>query len=535
MRCKRLEGGKESQREGPILLMEGITKIYPTGLVANSNVTFEVREGEIHALVGENGAGKTTLMKVLFGLEKHDAGNIFVKGEQVNITSPRQAIGHGIGMVHQHFMLAPSLTVAENIVLGQEPRKGIWFDQKKAAETCIDLGKKYGLEVDPYAKIADVPVGVKQRVEILKALLRGSEILVLDEPTAVLTPQETVELFAALKALKEGGHTIIFISHKLAEVKEISDRVTVMRSGRVVGTRNTEEISIRDLSNMMVGRDVELELPRPKVSAEDRREVRLLVKDLKYVRDNKDVLKDINLQVKSGEIVGIAGIEGNGQAELVEILTGLCECHEGTIQICGEDATEKKPGEIRELGLSHIPQDRMTFGVAAEASVAENLISTRYNKPPISNGFLLNLKAIFATCLDLIKKFEIKANDPKQPVNTLSGGNIQKVVVAREFSTDPEVIIANQPTRGIDIGASESIHKYLVNATENGAAVLLISADLSEVMGLSNRLLVMYEGRIVAHFPDAEAVTEEELGLYMLGVKHQEPDEIVASLMGEAG
>jgi simple sugar transport system ATP-binding protein len=530
-----VESGKESQTKEPILLMQGITKVYPNGLVANSEVTLEVHKGEIHALVGENGAGKTTLMKILFGLEKHDAGDIFVKGKRASIASPSQAIRYGIGMVHQHFMLAPSLTVAENIVLGEEPTKGVWFDQRKAEEICAELGDKYRLKVDPHAKIADVAVGVKQRVEILKALMRGSDILVLDEPTAVLTPQETVELFVALRALREGGHTIIFISHKLSEVKEISDRVTVMRSGRVVGTEDTHKVTVQQLSKMMVGRDVELGLSRPGVSPANGREVRLLVQGLTYIRDSKEVLKDVSLKVRSGEILGIAGIEGNGQAELVEVLTGLSRCDRGTIEICGQDATQKKPGEIRELGLSHIPQDRMTFGVAAGASVAENLISTRYKKPPIANGVLLNLKGIFEVCASLINRFEIKASGPEQPVNTLSGGNIQKVVVAREFSTDPRVIIANQPTRGIDIGASESIHRYLVDATEKGAAVLLVSADLSEVMGLSNRLLVMYEGRVVAHFDNAEAVSEEELGLYMLGVKRQDPHEIAASMMGEAG
>ncbi len=529
-----MESGKESHTQEPILLMQGITKVYPNGLIANSDVTLEVRKGEIHALVGENGAGKTTLMKILFGLEGHDAGDVFVRGKKVDITSPKDAISHGIGMVHQHFMLAPSLTVAENIVLGEEPRKGIWFDRKKAEEICAELGEKYRLKVDPHAKITDVAVGVKQRVEILKALMRGSDILVLDEPTAVLTPQETIELFAALRALRDGGHTIIFISHKLSEVMEISDRVTVMRSGKVVGTEDTNKVTVQQLSNMMVGRDVELELPRPQSSSDNMGDVRLLVRGVTYARDGKEVLKDVSLKVRSGEILGIAGIEGNGQAELVEVLTGLAKCDHGAIEICGQDATGKQPGEIRELGLSHIPQDRMTFGVAAGASIAENLISTRYKKPPISNGMLLNLKGIFSVCTDLINKFEIKASGPEQPVKTLSGGNIQKVVVAREFSTDPYVIIANQPTRGIDIGASESIHKYLVDATEKGAAVLLVSADLAEVMGLSNRLIVMYEGRVVAHFDDAEATTEEELGLYMLGVKHQEPHEILASMMGEA-
>lgn len=521
----------QARATDPILLMKGITKVYPNGLVANSNVTFEVRKGEIHALVGENGAGKTTLMKVLFGLEKPDEGSIFIRGEEVKISSPNDAIRYGVGMVHQHFMLAPSLTVAENIVLGAEPRRGIWFDRRRAEQMCRELGEKYGLQVDPAARISDVPVGIRQRVEILKALMRGSDILVLDEPTAVLTPQETEELFEALKSLKEMGHTIIFISHKLREVKELSDRVTVLRSGRVIGTRNTDQVTVEEISRMMVGRDVVLRPMRPKAPAGPG-EVKLLVNKLNLVRDGTHVLKDVSLQVRAGEILGVAGVEGNGQVELVEVITGLSPCDSGEVWVCGQDATRKSPGEIRDMGLSHIPQDRMIFGVASNASISENLISNRYNKAPVSNGFSLNLKAISRLSQELIGKFDIKTSSAQQAVGTLSGGNIQKVVIAREFSTGPQVIIANQPTRGIDIGATESVHKYLVEATESGTAVLLISADLNEVMSLSNRLIVMYEGQVVAYFDEVEGLTEEEIGLYMLGLKRQEPDQVTASMMG---
>ncbi|HHW17537.1 MAG TPA: ABC transporter ATP-binding protein [Firmicutes bacterium] len=524
-----------AREETPILAMIGITKVYPNGLVANSKVDFQVQRGEIHALVGENGAGKTTLMKVLFGLEKADEGDIFIRGQKVKISSPHDAIRHGVGMVHQHFMLAPSLTVAENIVLGAEPRRGLWFDRKKAEEISRSLSEEYGLHVDVRAPIKDVPVGVKQKVEILKALLRGSDILVLDEPTAVLTPQETGELFLALKALKEKGHTIIFISHKLREVKELSDRVTVMRGGRVVGTRKTAEISSEEISRMMVGRDVELRISRPTAASGKAKKVVLLAKNLqKYSRDGKEVLKKVSLQVRSGEILGIAGVEGNGQVELVEALCGLSPADGGQVFIAGKDATGKSPGDIRNMGVSHIPQDRMTYGVAAEASIEENLISTRYRISPVSRGISLDLKAICQISRHLIERFTIKATSPSQSVSTLSGGNIQKVVVAREFSTNPQVIIADQPTRGIDVGATEAIHRYLVEATEKGAAVLLVSADLAEVMGLSNRLCVMYEGEIVAFFPEASEVTEEELGLYMLGLKRQDPREIEAAMMGEA-
>ncbi len=529
-----MEAQTEPQEQTPILLMNGITKVYPNGLVANSDVTFEVRKGEIHALVGENGAGKTTLMKVLFGLERPDEGYIAIRGEKVRITSPNHAIKYGVGMVHQHFMLAPSLTIAENIVMGDEPTKGIWFDRKKAEQICMELGDKYGLHVDPAARVSDVPVGIRQKVEILKALMRGSDILVLDEPTAVLTPQETSELFIALKSLKEMGHTIIFISHKLREVKQLSDRVTVMRSGRVIGTKETDKVTVEEISRMMVGRDVELKLLRPKIDKGRVGDVRLRVEDLEYVHNGKKVLQKVCLKVRSGEILGIAGVEGNGQGELVEVLTGLSNCDGGTITICGQDAVGESPEEIRNMGLSHIPQDRMTFGVASRASIAENLISTRYKKQPVTNGRFLDLKAISNLSHKLIEKFGIKATSPSQSVSTLSGGNIQKVVVAREFSTSPKVIIANQPTRGIDIGATEAIHRYLVEATEEGAAVLLVSADLREVMGLSNRLCVMYEGEIVAYFEEAGDVDEEELGLYMLGLKRQEPEEITARMMGEA-
>jgi len=522
-----------AHESAPILLMKGITKVYPNGLVANSNVTFEVGRGEIHALVGENGAGKTTLMKVLFGLEKRDEGEIFIKGQKVRIGSPHDAIRYGIGMVHQHFMLAPSLTVAENVVLGIEPNKGLWFDRRKAEEISIRISQKYGLKVDVRARVKDVPVGMKQKVEILKALLRGSDILVLDEPTAVLTPQETQELFEALKTLRKQGHTIIFISHKLREVKELSDRVTVMRGGQVIGTRNTADVSSEEISKMMVGRDVELKIARPEVRPE-KSHAALVVKGLrKYSQDGKEVLKNVSFVVRTNEILGIAGVEGNGQVELVEALTGLSPADGGTVTIYGQDATGKKPGEVRNLGVSHIPQDRMTYGVAPNATIEENIISTRFKTTPVKKGPFLDLNAVRNLSRELIRRFSIRATSPAQLVSTLSGGNIQKVVVAREFSTNPRVIIADQPTRGIDVGATESIHRYLVQATENGAAVLLVSADLTEVMGLSNRLCVMYEGEIVAYFPQAAEVTEEELGLYMLGLKRQDPREIEASMMGE--
>jgi simple sugar transport system ATP-binding protein len=514
----------------PILEMRNITKVYPNGVLANASVSFEVLPGEIHALVGENGAGKTTLMKVLFGLEKPDEGEILIRGQKARVSSPNDAIRHGVGMVHQHFMLAPSLTVAENVVLGVEPNVGLRFNRRKAEETTEDLGRKYGLWVDVKARAQDIPVGMKQRVEILKALMRGSEILVLDEPTSVLTPQETRELFLALRALRETGKTIVFISHKLREVKELSDRVTVMRGGRVVGTRVTSEITSEEISRMMVGRDVELQIPRPDMAKRAASGAAgLYVRDLsKTSPDGKQVLKSVTFVVKPGEVLGVAGVEGNGQVELVGCLTGLELAGSGSITINGVDVTNRSPSFIRGVGVSHVPQDRMLFGVAAQATIEENVISTRYTRKPVGGGLLLNRKAVAQLTAEAIRRFDIRATSPMQPVKTLSGGNIQKVVVAREFSTEPSVIIADQPTRGIDVGATESIHRYLVEATEKGASVLLVSADLAEVMGLSNKLCVMFEGEIVAFFADAREVTEEELGLCMLGLKRQDRAEVLA-------
>ncbi len=503
-----------------ILEMRGITKVYPNGVLANDRVDFAVRPGEIHALVGENGAGKTTLMKVLFGLERPDEGEVLLKGRSVSITSPHVAISHGIGMVHQHFMLVPSLTVAENVVLGVEPRRGLFFDWRKAVETTAELAEKYNLPVNPKARVQDIPVGMRQKVEILKALLRGAEVLVLDEPTAVLTPQETVELFDALRNLKDRGHTIIFISHKLREVKAITDRVTVLRGGKVMGTVNTSDVTEAEISRMMVGRDVMLKVEKNPVSPG---QVVLQVEDLRLLSDEgKEVLKGVSFEVRQGEILGVAGVEGNGQRELVEIITGLRPANGGSVRVVGEDVTNAAPSAIRRRRVAHIPEDRMTHGVAAAASIEENLISDRFDKPAYNRGLLIDARKVKGTAAELMTQFNIRAKSAKTQVRMLSGGNIQKVVVAREFSSEPRLIIANQPTRGIDVGATEFIHRKLLQSCEEGAAVLLISADLNEVMSLSDRLVVMYDGQIVAHFPDARAVTEEELGLYMLGVKRQE-------------
>lgn len=511
-----------------LLEMKGMTKVYPNGVLANDRVDFSVKKGEIHALVGENGAGKTTLMKVLFGLEPPDEGEIYYKGQRLQISSPHQAIRTGIGMVHQHFMLAPSLTVTENIVLGVEPKKGLRFDWERATAQVRELAERYNLHVEPEAKIKDIPIGMRQKVEILKALHRGAELLVLDEPTAVLTPQETEELFASLMELKKQGHTMIFISHKLKEVKQITDRISVMRGGRMVGVRNTAEVSEADISRLMVGRDVLLRVD--KTPARPGKRV-LEVENLScFTPEGKLLLDKVSLSVREGEILGIAGVEGNGQRELVEILTGLRKAHGGQVRLNGRSCLGASPRELRKLGVAHIPEDRLLHGVAADATIQDNLMADRIDSPSYSGKVFLATKAIESSARTMVEEYNIVARSPKTPVKMLSGGNIQKVVVAREFSSKPKLVIANQPTRGVDVGAIEFIHKKLVEICRSGVAVLLISADLNEVMSLSDRLLVVYGGRVVAAFPDASTVSEEELGLYMLGLKRQEGSQLEEAL-----
>ncbi len=511
-----------------ILLMDKITKVYPNGFVANKEVVFSINKGEIHALVGENGAGKTTLMKVLFGIEQQEEGDIIIKGEKVKINNPLEAIAHGVGMVHQHFMLVPSLTVAENIVLGMEPKKKGLFDLEEAFRITQEASEKYNLKVDPRATVESLSVASKQKVEILKALIRGAEILILDEPTAVLTPQETAELFVELKNLKEQGHTIVFISHKLNEIKELCDRLTVLRLGKSVGYAIVDEVSERDISKMMVGRDVILKVEKEKPSP---KEPVLKIKDLSILSDSgKKIVDDISFSVRKGEIVGIAGVEGNGQTEISEAITGLMGYDKGEIIISDTNIKGKKIRQIRQLGVSHISEDRMTYGVAASVGVRDNVISDRYYKKEFSRGLFLNKKKIDELSDTLIKDFLIKCDDRQQPVKMLSGGNMQKVAVAREFSSNPNLIIANQPTRGIDVGATEFIRKELVNLRDRGVAVLLISADLNEVLELSDSLLVMNEGKIAAYIEDASSIGDLELGEYMLGVKTQTPQEIARAV-----
>ncbi len=503
-----------------VLEARGITKQYPNGVLANDHVDLRVQKGEIHALVGENGAGKTTLMKALYGLEQPDSGHILLNGQPMTIANPDAAIRQGIGMVHQHFMLIPSLTIAENIILGREPTKRGVIARGDAVRITRVLSDQYGLHVDPEARVDVIPVGERQRVEILKTLYRGAEILILDEPTAVLTPQETNDLFRAIRSLVAQGKTVIFITHKLREVKEISDNVTVMRRGKVVGTVRTEDVTREEIARMMVGREV---LDRTRKDVVARGPLVLEATNLNYVTpDGKRALSDVSLQAYAGEILGVAGVEGNGQTELIEVLAGLTLPAAGAIVVNGTEITGRGARGTREAGVSHIPEDRLELGLAADASIEENLIIDRYYRAPFSHSGFLNFAAQAENARQAIADFDVRTPDAKVTARSLSGGNMQKLVVARELSAHPSLLLAAQPTRGIDIGATELVHRQLIAARDAGTAVILVSADLGEVMALSDRLAVMYNGEIVALFTDVPSLTEEELGYYMLGVKRQE-------------
>ncbi len=507
------------------LRMEKITKIYPGSVVANYQLDFSVKKGEIHALIGENGAGKSTLMKILFGIEKQTEGKIFLNGKELHMNSSQDAIKNGIGMVHQHFMLVPSLSVADNIVLGSEIKKGMFLDKARAIKEVEALSKKYNLDVDPRAKIMDISVSSRQKVEILKALYRGAKILILDEPTAVLTPQEIEELFEQLKLLKNEGHTIIFISHKLHEIKKLCNRLTIMRDGLLTGVYNVDEVSESEISRLMVGRDVKLDIDKePAVP----KKVLLHVNGVNYVNEfAKKAVNNVSFTVREGEIFGVAGVEGNGQSELVELITGIKRVDSGEILFKGNVINKLGIKEIRNMGMSHIPEDRMETGIAGDMSVKENLLSDRYNRKEFNKkGFIFNNNSINKFAKDVIDDFNIKTDSYDTKVHGLSGGNIQKVVVGREFSSNADLLIINQPTRGIDVGAIEFIRKKIVDMRDNGKGIFLVSADLNEVMTLSDSLIVMNKGEIVAYIDDCKNVTEEELGLYMLGVKKQTDEEI---------
>jgi ABC-type uncharacterized transport system ATPase subunit len=496
--------------------MQHISKQFPL-VIANDDVTFRVQKGEIHALVGENGAGKSTLMNILYGLYHADGGTITVNGKNVHFFSPADAIGHGIGMVHQHFMLIPPLTVAENVVLGQEPSKSGFVDTVRANRIVQALSDQYGLKVDPAAKVETLSVGIEQRIEIIKVLYRGADIMILDEPTAVLTPKEAEELFDILRALKAQGKTIIFITHKLREVMAVSDSVTVMRRGKVVGTVVTRQTTRQEIATMMVGRQVLFRVARTPPAPG---EVVLQVKNLNAL-NNKGLpaLRAISFGVREGEILGIAGVEGNGQTELVEVLTGLRKAQSGTVMLSGQVITNCSPRVIKEHGIGHIPEDRQRRGLVLGFTVAQNMVLGIHYRQPFVKFFgldVINFEPIREKAQRLLQEFDIRPSDQENLAGNLSGGNQQKVIVAREFDQNPKILIAAQPTRGIDVGSIEFIHQRLLQARSEGKAVLLVSAELEEILMLSDKIAVMYEGQVVGTLDPAEA-TEERLGLMMTG------------------
>ncbi|CAN5141835.1 guanosine ABC transporter ATP-binding protein NupO [soil metagenome] len=498
--------------DAPLLELRGITKRFP-GIVANDHVDFELAKGEVHALLGENGAGKSTLMNILYGLYHPDEGEIRLGGKRIRIDSPRDAIDRGIGMVHQHFMLIPVMTVAENIVLATEPTKGPFLDLASAEKRVRELSKQYGLTVRPEAKVASISVGMQQRAEILKALYRGAEILILDEPTAVLTPQEASELFAILRSLQEDGKSIIFISHKLNEVLEIADRITVLRQGKKIDTVPREGATREGLARLMVGREVVLSVEKPPAEP---RETLLEVEDL-VVADERglEAVRGVSLEVKAGEIVGIAGVDGNGQSELIDALTGLRSPAAGTIMAAGKNLTSANARDCLDAGVGHIPEDRQVRGLVLDFTLAENLALHDYAKEPNSRWGWLYPGRLIERAARLLKEFDVRGGRPQTLAAALSGGNQQKVVIAREVSRDPRILVAAQPTRGLDVGAIEFVHRRLVKERDEGRAILLVSFELEEILSLSDRILVVYEGRIVGEYEPG--VSEEELGIAMTG------------------
>jgi ABC-type uncharacterized transport system ATPase subunit len=505
--------------------MRGIVKRFP-GVVANDGVDLVVRQGEIHALLGENGAGKSTLMNVLFGLYRPDEGMIKVNGRETHFHGPRDAVAAGLGMVHQHFMLIPRFTVAENVILGMEG-SDLALDRNAAEQRVGQLAQEYGLRVDPRAKLEDLPVGMQQRVEILRALYQGSRTLILDEPTALLTPQEVEELYQILERLRAGGGTIIFITHKLREVAAISDRVTVIRRGKTVGTRNTAETTSAELAELMVGREVLLRVERPPATPG---EPVLAVSDLRLKgKGHHPALNGLSLSVRRGEIVGICGVEGNGQTELVETIAGLRRPDSGQVLLKGRDVSASGPTALRRAGLSYIPEDRHHRGLVLNFSLTENVLLGNSEEKPFSQGGIIDYVATEKITGDLMDKFDVRAPSPETLAGSLSGGNQQKLIIARELFREPEVLLAVQPTRGLDVGAIEFVHKQLVGERDKGRGILLVSFDLDEVLDLSDRILVLYQGRIVGDF-ESGSVERTTLGLLMGGrsVEEREPQSSAA-------
>ncbi|MCA1023123.1 ABC transporter ATP-binding protein [Halobacillus litoralis] len=496
-----------------VIEMLKIRKEFP-GIVANDDITLRVQKGEIHALLGENGAGKSTLMNVLFGLYQPEQGEIKVRGEQVKITDPNTANALGVGMVHQHFMLVDTFTVTENIILGSEPKKGGTVDIKKAEKQVAELSEQYGLNVDPSARIRDISVGMQQRVEILKTLYRGADILIFDEPTAVLTPQEIKELIEIMNNLVNEGKSIILITHKLKEIMQVCDRCTVIRKGRGIGTVEVKDTSPDQLASLMVGRDVSFSTDKTPALP---KEVYLSIQGLR-VKDGRGVemVKGLNLDVRSGEIVGIAGVDGNGQSELIEAITGLRKSEAGTIRLHEKIISNLTPRKVTRSGVSHIPQDRHKFGLVLDFPIGENMVLQTYYDEPFSKNGVMNFKKIYDKARDLIEEYDVRTPDAYTKARALSGGNQQKAIIGREVDRSPDLIIAAQPTRGLDVGAIEFIHKKLIEERDKGRAVLLLSFELDEIMNVSDRIAVMFDGSIIREVAP-EDTNEQELGLLMAG------------------
>lgn len=498
--------------------MKNITKKFGD-FTANDNIDLDIKKGEIHALLGENGAGKSTLMNILYGLYTQTEGEIYINGKLEQIKDPNEAIKLGLGMVHQHFMLIEPFTVVENIILGMEPTKGLTLNIKKATEDIMKISNKYGLSIDPKAKVEDITVGMQQRIEIIKALYRGADILIFDEPTAVLTPQEIDEFVDIIKSLSDQGKTIILITHKLKEIKAMADRCTIIRRGKKIDTVDVNSVSESELADMMVGRSVNLT-----VNKEDREpgDVVLSISNL-IVKDARKINKvnGLNLDLKAGEIHGIAGVDGNGQSELLEALSGLRYIESGSITINGKDITNHTPKEIHENGIYNIPEDRQRRGLVLDFSVEDNLILENFHSEPFSKKGILNRKKINEHATELMEKFDIRPREPKYLAGSLSGGNQQKVIIAREITNNPTVLIAAQPTRGLDVGAIEYVHDYLIKQRDSGKAVLLISFELDEIMGLSDRISVIYGGKILKTL-DPKNTDEKEIGLLMAGGNRNE-------------
>ncbi|RPH59398.1 MAG: ABC transporter ATP-binding protein [Chloroflexi bacterium] len=514
----------------PVLELRGITKAFP-GVLANDHIDIRLEEGEILALLGENGAGKTTLMNILYGLYKPDEGKVLIRDQEVDIQGPNDAIARGVGMVHQHFMLVPVMTVTENVMLGVEPtRNGIFLDQAQVAKRIREISEQYGLDVDPGAYIKDLPVGIQQRVEIIKVLYRQADILILDEPTAVLTPQEVEGLFKILRSLVEKGKSIIFITHKLKEVMEVANHITVLRGGRVVGTVLPGEVNPEKLASMMVGREVNLVVNKEIAKPAD---VVLAVKNL-FVRDERQnmTVQGVNFDVRAGEVLGIAGVPGNGQTELVYALTGLASIMSGEIRIMNEPLRHATPRHILERGVAHIPEDRQRHGLVLSFPLHDNLMLCTYYLDPFAKGIALQEKIIIDNAEKLVSQYDVRTPNVFVNASALSGGNQQKVIVAREFSRPIKLLIASQPTRGLDVGSIEYIHSRIIEKRDQGTAVLVVSSELDEIIALSDRIAVMYKGQIVAILP-AEKATKEALGLLMAGMKLEQALEAAPAETGK--